>query len=343
MHRKTEQAYPQYAAHLRLSVAHIGVVLMMTLASPSWGQQPFQPCGTGICYASGNVGIGTTSPSPTAMLDVNGSTIIRGQLAFHNSPSNQIFIQPSDDLNPTYGSMYASNAANSAVMWALYKGGGAYFGSNVGIGTMNPSVRLHLMAPNRQFSSVLAFDTPSTGQQAAALFNSNGVSKWQIGKNTDDSFFVFDSIGRSVLVAYPAGNLSLMPSGGNVGIGTTDPCDPGHAAPANCKLSVAGAIQAQEVVVNTGWSDYVFEPNYRLRPLTEVAAYVRANHHLPDVPSESEVREKGISVGEMQSKLLAKIEELTLHMIAADEQIHSLKEQNHRLELKVGSLDGRQK
>jgi hypothetical protein len=106
---------------------------------------------------------------------------------------------------------------------------------------------------------------------------------------------------------------------GNVGIGTTNPTS---------KLSVSGTIQAKEVVVNTGWSDYVFQPAYRLKPLSEVAAYIQQNHYLPDIPSEGEVREKGISLGEMQSKLLAKIEELTLHAMQADER-------NDRLEQEV--------
>jgi len=110
---------------------------------------------------------------------------------------------------------------------------------------------------------------------------------------------------------------------GNVGIGTTTPTH---------KLSVNGTIRTHEVIVDTGWSDYVFHPAYRLKPLTEVAAYIRQNHHLPGIPSESEVRDNGISLGEMQSKLLAKIEELTLHAIQLDQQNRDLQERLARLE-----------
>ena len=113
-------------------------------------------------------------------------------------------------------------------------------------------------------------------------------------------------------------------SNGNIGIGTTAP---------QYLLSVNGSIGTKEVIVTgTGWSDYVFKPDYRLKPLSEVAAYIAANHHLPEIPSESEVLEKGVSVGEMQAKLLAKVEELTLHMIRAEEENKALRERIARLE-----------
>ena len=126
---------------------------------------------------------------------------------------------------------------------------------------------------------------------------------------------------------------------GTVGIGTTNPCNNPLAPPA-CKLSVAGAIQAQEVVVNTGWADYVFDPAYRLRPLREVADYIQANHHLPEIPSQAEVNEKGVSLGEMQSKLLAKVEELTLHMIQAEERNDRLEQRNRELQDRIAKLEG---
>jgi hypothetical protein len=101
--------------------------------------------------------------------------------------------------------------------------------------------------------------------------------------------------------------------GGNVGIGTATPLE---------KLSVDGNITANGfitakklTVTQTGWSDYVFDKDYKLRSLSSLEAFINQNKHLPDIPSAKEVEEKGISVGDNQALLLKKIEELTLYVI----------------------------
>jgi hypothetical protein len=101
-------------------------------------------------------------------------------------------------------------------------------------------------------------------------------------------------------------------SAGNVGIGTTSPTYP---------LTVNGTVRAKEVIVDTGWSDYVFDPGYRLAPLAEVELKIKTEKHLPGIPTAEEVKTAGISVGDMQARLLAKIEELTLHQIEQEKQL----------------------
>ncbi len=87
----------------------------------------------------------------------------------------------------------------------------------------------------------------------------------------------------------------------------------------------ASKINTQELyVVPNVWADYVFKPDYELRSLEEVHSYIKENGRLPGIPSESEVMQKGVSVGEMQAKLLEKIEEMTLHMIKMQERIAQL-------------------
>lgn len=103
---------------------------------------------------------------------------------------------------------------------------------------------------------------------------------------------------------------------GKVGIGTTNP--------GSYKLAVEGKIGAHEVVVTTdGWADFVFEDDYNLMSLKDLDNYIQENKHLPEIPTTEEVEANGISVGEMNAKLLQKIEELTLYMIQQEETINS--------------------
>ncbi len=81
------------------------------------------------------------------------------------------------------------------------------------------------------------------------------------------------------------------------------------------KLYVEGGIRTEEVLVDVkqgNWCDYVFEPTYRLRPLSEVETFINENKHLPEVPSAVEVETNGVKLGEMDAVLLKKVEELTL-------------------------------
>lgn len=108
---------------------------------------------------------------------------------------------------------------------------------------------------------------------------------------------------------------------GNIGIGTgstaLNPLE---------KLAVNGLIHTKEVKVDLlNWPDYVFEPNYTLTPLQELEQKIIADKHLPEIPSAKEVEENGVLLGEMNKKLLLKVEELTLYMIQMNKEIELLK------------------
>jgi hypothetical protein len=209
---------------------------------------------------------------------------------------------------------------------------------NVGIGTTAPITPLHVQGTAQ--SSIVGTFASNNGntaqiQSAGIALGVGGSTPWGQIWGTQSFAGTYQHGGlsfwtRNNEVMYQRMTIDYQ---GNVGIGTTAPCTASNA-PANCKLSVAGAIQAKEVVVNTGWSDYVFAPSYRLKPLSEVATFIRANHHLPGIPSEAEVKENGVSLGEMQAKLLAKIEELTLHAIR-------LEQENRDLQARVARIEGR--
>lgn len=199
--------------------------------------------------------------------------------------------------------------------WTSSSGGIYYSGGHVGIGTSNAASGLHVIQTTGGTSSnwydpgnyATTIHQDLNGTQHYGLLVSD---RWRTAEN-----FVFAVDGRftngSGTIAEDTHNPYFLVRGdGNVGIGTTSP---------QYLLSVNGTIQAKEVIVNTGWSDYVFAPTYNLRSLESTAAYVKQYRHLPDMPSEAEVREKGVSVGDVESKLLAKVEELTLQMIKLNE------------------------
>ncbi|MDR1714467.1 MAG: hypothetical protein LBS20_01320 [Prevotella sp.] len=126
----------------------------------------------------------------------------------------------------------------------------------------------------------------------------------------------------------------IVRSDGNVGIGVASPAsklDVNGKIKATT-LDIAGTINAREVniTVDAG-ADFVFEPDYNLKPLSELESFVKENKHLPEIPSEKQMREDGLNINDMQIKLLQKIEELTLYVITQDKRIKALEEENHTL------------
>jgi hypothetical protein len=183
---------------------------------------------------------------------------------------------------------------------------------SLGIGTQNPEAGVDI---SREAGDFLRFSYGNTGNYWMGI-QSYLVEAGNIGykyRTTNDGVTI---------------DAMVITGDGRMGIGTTNPAH---------KLAVNGTIKAKEIIVETtGWSDYVFADDYTLAPLTEVEAHIKEHKHLPGIPSASQVAEQGVSVGEMQAKLLAKIEELTLHQIAqekrAREQETRLTNQNTRIE-----------
>jgi len=95
---------------------------------------------------------------------------------------------------------------------------------------------------------------------------------------------------------------------------------------AGYKVNVGGKIIAEEVRVQlrAAWPDYVFENNYKKLSLEDLEKYVVVNKHLPNIPSAADIEKDGQQLGEVQRKMLEKIEELSLYIIEQDKRIKIL-------------------
>lgn len=189
---------------------------------------------------------------------------------------------------------------------------GAIIRGNVGIGTPTPTQKLEV---NGNISV--------TGVNSTLLFGKETVS----GSNWGQWGIEYDNVNGGLNFWKPFGsnnfgnNFVFIKDNGNVGIGTnlTDPSN------APYKLAVNGTIRAKKVVVETNWSDFVFEKNYKLKSLEYVEDFIKINGHLPEIPSAKEIETNGGDVGELLKLQMQKIEELMLYVIELKKEINTLK------------------
>lgn len=198
---------------------------------------------------------------------------------------------------------------------------------NIGIGTESPTCKLEVNG------DVKAAGNFYIGQKGS-LSNGNEVTRisivpyahtggtWNIISRDNPSMAFLDlSYGKYDALSIRYYNLETR-----IGIGVKDPQN---------KLDVNGTIRATEVKVETGWADFVFDKDYKLPTLQEVENHINEHKHLPDIPSEAEVKENGVSLGEMQAKLLQKIEELTLYTIELNKTVKEQGELIQELKSKI--------
>lgn len=209
-----------------------------------------------------------------------------------------------------------------------------YTYDNVGIGIDNPasSANLHLVGGGDAALSwadggfLVLGETNSTN----IVMDNNEIMARNNGNISD---LGLQADGGSITI-HGSGSLTedkkiRISNNGDVGIGTLN-------IPAGYKLAIEGKVIAEELKVqlSENWPDYVFQSGYNLLSLEEVETHIQAKGHLPNIPSAAEVEENGIAVGDMQRRMMEKIEELTLYMIGLKKENESLKQRIEELESK---------
>jgi hypothetical protein len=94
------------------------------------------------------------------------------------------------------------------------------------------------------------------------------------------------------------------------------------------KLSSDGILYAHEIKVKTGaFPDYVFDDSYHLLSIKEVDQFILEHGRLPNMPAAEDVVENGMAVGELEVKLVEKVEELTLYIIALEKKMEAIQKE----------------
>lgn len=295
------------------------VVLLVSISFVK--AQIYTPSGI-VQGSSGNNNIGIGTSNPNSMLTLGGSSPL---FLNRGASSSTPFLAVLNSVIPTdakYGWAFYDNSTNGNL--DIFRRNGTSQGiqfmsfnrntGDVAIGESTPLFLNHGASSSTPFLAVLNSVIPTSANYGWAFYDN------PINGNLD----IFRRNGTVQGLQF----MSFDRNTGDVSIGTSN--SNGN------KLAVKGIVGCEEVVVKSGnswnWPDYVFAKDYKLKSLKEVKEYIEQNNHLPEIPSAQEIEKNGINLGEMNAKLLQKIEELTLYVIEQNKQITNLQNRLDKVE-----------
>ena len=337
----------------KILVCSIWIILM--IPKFSWTQSLFVPLGiNGVGSSTTDVGIGTSSPSNIQgwgkVLDVRGSG--HSKILVTNF-TNDLKVGVFNHTSWYGGGGFVGTESNHNLFFLTDYSVKMSILTNgfVGMATTNPrtfldvgdfsantlkSVLARLPEGNDSgegtYLGIRSYHTqPENGENCCSVKSFAIEHKFYGQTNSSINFYRGGGILGGFITFCTTDNVERMRIDqlGNVVIGKTTQSNPLY------KLDVAGKVRADEITVNTNGADFVFENGYNLRPLHEVESFIKANKHLPGIAPAAEMQTNGASIGEMNTKLLQKVEELTLYLINQNKRIDQLFKENRILRRKV--------
>lgn len=211
---------------------------------------------------------------------------------------------------------------------------------NVGIGVKDPKSSLDIIGDlslyqkdvylDTNFNSGIGFYGPTLHQNTWYPYDLVTSTKLFSGK---------DIGGGTVVYGFNGGALGIR-NGKDENIALRWMPDSAN----NTLILIDGKVRAREVDIRVNvWADYVFGKNYNLMSLGQLEQYIKVNNHLPDVPTEKEAIDKGVNVGDMQTILLKKVEEISLYLIELKKENDNLKKENDVLKNRVDAIENTKK
>lgn len=267
-----------------------------------------------------NVGVNTDSPAAPFHVGSSGQVNVPGGLTILGHPSE-------GHLELDFNLLQSKNGVNPLGL-SLQRDGGA-----LGIGMTAVTNGPKLQIKGESWHIQLSNDEDGTVNE---WYMGASRSGWSAG---DNKFVISPSnlSSNASIQLDTSGHVLLVPQElGAVGIGVTST----GFMPDGFLLAVDGKAIFEEARVQLSgeWPDYVFEDTYPLTPLHDLEENIAELGHLPGIPSAETVENNGFDLGDMQRRMLEKIEELTLYMISANKEIDALKTANARLEAKLDSI-----
>jgi hypothetical protein len=291
----------------------------------------------GDSFIDGRLGVGTTTLDANAVaqfnlpnsvsvphLRIKSSLTTNGfGLQFAN-PANTWYVGPNMGSWPDQRFCVLADSSNKGLIIAANGNVGI-----AGVSAVSPFATLTVDGtigfPTVSTPAMYVYPSGTSNPEKPLIVHSPAFAQYGLYYRDSGDQFVMKSSAADTTPS-----LVVDLDGNWVAIGTDTP-KPGY------ELSVNGQIVCEDILVqdSASWPDYVFDDDYPLRPLDELEAHLKQHRHLPGIPTAAAIEQAGFSLGDMQKRMMEKIEELTLYVIDQNKKLAAQEERLRQLEAQL--------